>query len=329
MRKRYLITGGAGFVGSHVVAELLRKDADCVVFDNLSTGHREAVLPGAELIEGDLADVALVDQVVGGRKWDAVLHFAAKSLVSESMELPFAYLKSNVENGTCLIEACTRHGVGSFVFSSTAALFGNHSIGPIDENTPISPGSPYGESKWMVERALHWAHRIHGMRSVCLRYFNACGSDPAGRMGEDHSPETHLIPLVVDTALGRRGHIQVFGADFATRDGTAVRDYIHVSDLADAHVRVLDHMANACTPFNVGTGVGHSVLDIIRSVERVTGRKVLSEQVCRRAGDPASLVASSIKIRNATGWGPRFDSLDSIVRTALNWRETHPLGYAH
>jgi len=328
MRKRFLITGGAGFVGSHVVAELLRQDADCVVFDNLSTGHHSAVLNGATLVQGDLADADVVDQVVGDGPWDAVFHFAANSLVGESMRDPFKYLHTNVDNGTRLIDACTRHGVKNFVFSSTAALFGDHDSSPIDEASLINPGSPYGESKFMIERVLYWAHRVHGMRSACLRYFNACGSDPAGRIGEDHNPETHLIPLVIDAALGRRDQLQVFGTDFATADGTAIRDYVHVSDLADAHVRVLDHMSDASMAFNLGTGTGNSVLQVIEAVERELGQKVPRIPTGRRAGDPAFLVASSTKMRNQTGWTPKFNTIDSIVQTALNWRQTHPHGYA-
>ncbi len=328
MRKRYLITGGAGFVGSHVVAALLEQNAECVVLDNLSTGHQQAVLPGAQLIVGDLACQDTVDRVVGDGHWDAVYHFAAKSLVGESMQNPFLYLHDNVDNGTRLIEACVRNKVGGFVFSSTAALFGQHTGGPIDETTPINPDSPYGESKWAIERVLHWAHRVHGLRSACMRYFNACGSDPLGRMGEDHYPETHLIPLVIDAGLGRRDHLKVFGSDFATRDGTAVRDYIHVSDLADAHVRVLDHMLDGCNKFNLGTGAGHSVLDVIEAVERQLGRRVPHEVVGRRLGDPAMLVASSVQMRARTGWRPRFESLDAIVQTALNWRQSHPSGFA-
>jgi len=328
MRKRYLITGGAGFVGSHVTAALLARDAECVVFDNLSTGHRDAVLPGARLVEGDLADRALLDQTVADGPWDAVFHFASKSLVGESMRDPFIYLQGNVENGTRLIESCTRHGVQRFVFSSTAALFGTAPSGLIDEHTPINPASPYGESKWMQERVLHWAYQVHGMRSACLRYFNAAGSDPQGRIGEDHRPETHLIPLVIDTALGRRPMLDVFGQDFATPDGTAVRDYIHVSDLAEAHLRVLDHLGDGSTAYNLGTGSGHSVMDVIGAVERVLGLRVPCRHVGRRAGDPPFLVASSAKMKKETGWRPAIGSLDSIVRTTLNWRDAHPDGYA-
>jgi UDP-glucose 4-epimerase len=328
MHGRYLVTGGAGFVGSHLVASLLDRGDTVVAFDNLSTGHRAAVLPGAELIVGDLADDALVEEVVASQNWDAVFHFAALSLVGESMRDPYRTIAVNVATGTRLIAACVRHGVRRFVLSSTAALFGSAGAGPIDEDTPIDPGSPYGESKAMLERTLFWADRVHGLRSACLRYFNAAGSDPGGRLGEDHTPETHLIPLVIDAALGRRDAVTVFGRDYATPDGTCLRDYVHVTDLADAHLRVLPLLDQASCRFNLGNGAGHSVLDVIAAVARVAGRDVPHRFGERRAGDPAFLVASSARIMRETGWQPRIADLDEIVRTALAWREAHPQGYA-
>ncbi len=328
MSGRYLVTGGAGFVGSHTVAALLDRGDDVVVLDNLSTGHAGAVLPGARLVTGDLADGAFVDSVVADGKWDAVLHFAALSLVGDSMREPFRYLSVNAGTGIGLIEACVRHGVRRFVLSSTAALFGSSRSTPIDDDTPFDPDSPYGESKAMLERALMWADRVHGLRSACLRYFNAAGSDAAGRLGEDHAPETHLIPLVIDAALGRRREIAVFGQDYPTPDGTCVRDYVHVADLADAHLRVLPLLDTASVRFNLGNGHGHSVLEVIRSVERVSGRSVPMRIADRRPGDPAVLVAASGRITRETGWAPRFAKLDDIVRTALAWREAHPQGYA-
>jgi UDP-glucose 4-epimerase len=297
--------------------------------DNLSTGHFSAVLPGAKFILGDLANDEMVENVVSEGPWDAVFHFAANSLVGESMQQPYKYLRTNVNNSSRLIEACTRHGVKKFVFSSTAALFGNTDETPIDETRQINPGSPYGESKFLIERILYWAHRVYGMNSASMRYFNACGADPSGRIGEDHDPETHLIPLVIDAALGRRDRLQVFGNDFPTVDGTAVRDYVHVTDLADAHIRVLNEMENGAKSFNLGTGQGQTVLQVVQAVERTLGRKVPCEMVQRRPGDPMSLVASSAKIRSATGWKPKFDAIDAIVHTALNWRELHPMGYAN
>lgn len=327
MTLRFLVTGGAGFVGSHLVAHLLDTGCEVTVFDNLRTGHVEAVLPGARFVHGDLADAAAVDAVLKQGAWDAVFHFAALSLVGESMRIPLRYISENLAGGLNLIEACVRHGVRRFVLSSTAALFGGLHNDPIPETAAIAPGSPYGESKLMLERALYWASEIHGLRSACLRYFNAAGSDPAGRLGEDHVPETHLIPLVIDAALGRRPPLQVFGADYPTLDGTCIRDYIHVSDLALAHVRVLDILQHRSTAYNLGTGKGHSVLEVIQSVQRVSGKPVPYTVTDRRPGDPAMLVAASGLITAQTGWQPRFTALDDIVGTAHAWRIAHPNGY--
>jgi UDP-glucose 4-epimerase len=324
---RYLVTGGAGFVGSHVVAALLDRGDEVVVLDNLATGHRDAVLPGARLVVGDLEDAELVDELLAEQPWDAVLHFAALSLVGESMRDPFRYLSVNVGTGIRLIAACVRHDVRRFVLSSTAALFGAGRNEPIGEDTPCDPGSPYGESKAMLERVLLWAERVHGLRSACLRYFNAAGSDPLGRLGEDHDPETHLIPLVIDAALGRRPELSVFGTDYPTPDGTCIRDYVHVSDLADAHLRVLPLLAERSVRFNLGNGRGHSVLEVIGAVERVCGRRVPYRVAPRRPGDPPVLVAAAGQIARETGWQPRFAEIDEIVRTALAWREAHPQGY--
>jgi len=327
MAQRILVTGGAGFVGSHVVAALLDRGDAVTVFDDLSTGHRAAVLPGARLIVADLADQAAVDAALGDGRWDAVFHFAALSLVGASMQAPLHYLATNIGNGLRLIDACIRHGVPRFVLSSTAALFGAASGRPISEDAEVVPGSPYGESKWALERALLWADRIHGLRSAALRYFNAAGADPAGRLGEDHRPETHLIPLVIDAALGRRDAITIFGTDYGTPDGTCIRDYVHVTDLADAHLCALDRLAEGSVVYNLGNGTGHSVQDVIRAVERVGGRPVPALSAGRRPGDPAVLIAASDRIGRETGWAPRFGSLDAIVETALAWRSAHPDGY--
>jgi UDP-glucose 4-epimerase len=327
MKQRFLVTGGAGYVGSHLVALLLERGAECVVLDDFRTGHRRAVLPGARLVEGDLADAAVLNAVLADGPWDGVFHFAARSLVGESMREPMPYFMENVGGGARLIDACVRHGVRRFVLSSTAALFGRAGDAALDEAAPIEPESPYGESKHMLERMLAWAGRVHGLRSACLRYFNAAGADPAGRLGEDHRPETHLIPLVIDAALGRRQELQVFGDDFPTRDGTAIRDYIHVTDLADAHLRALAPLEQGSVAYNLGTGSGHTVLEVVRAVERVSGRRVPLSRVGRRAGDPPVLVASSTRIAAECGWRPRFAALDDIVATALRWREAHPGGY--
>ncbi len=327
MNERYLITGGAGFVGSHVVAELLARNADCVVFDNLSTGHAKAVLPGARLIEGDLADAGLVDRVLADGPWAAVFHFASLSIVADSMREPLRYLNENVGCGLNLIEACIRHGVKRFVLSSTAALFGSDAGGPIDEDSPVAPGSPYGDSKWLLERALQWADAAHGLRSACLRYFNAAGCDPAGRLGEDHQPETHLIPLAVDAALGRQPGIAIFGRDYPTPDGTCIRDYVHVSDLAEAHIRALAPLERGSVRYNLGSGRGHSVLEIVRAVERIAGKRIALRDSPRRPGDPASLVASSARMMCETGWSPRLSGLEQLIETTLNWRAAHPRGF--
>ena len=327
MARRILVTGGAGYIGSHLVLALLEAGDDVVVLDNCSQGHAEAVLPGARLVRADLADAAAVDAVLADGPWHAVFHFAALSIVAESMREPFRYLTENSQNGIRLIDACVRHDVRRFVLSSTAALFGNAPAGLIAEDAAVEPGSPYGESKLMIERALLWAGRIHGLRSGCLRYFNAAGADPQGRLGEDHDPETHLIPLVIDAALGRRGELSVFGNAYPTPDGTCIRDYIHVTDLADAHLRTLDQLEQGSVTYNVGIGMGASVLQVIRAVEAVTGRQVPYRIAPPRSGDPAMLVASSATLRRETGWTPQFTNLNDIVATAAAWRSAHPTGY--
>jgi UDP-glucose 4-epimerase len=243
------------------------------------------------------------------------------------MQKPFLYLVENAGLGVRLIEACVHHGITKFVLSSTANLFGTPKKMPIDETEAIDPGSPYGESKQILERTLYWAGRIHGLRSACLRYFNAAGADPQGRLGEDHHPETHLIPLVIDAALGRRPDIAVFGTDYPTPDGTCIRDYIHVADLADAHIRALSRLDTSSVTYNLGNGAGHSVMEVIRTVEAVSGRKVPVRLAGRRAGDPAVLVAAADKLRQETGWSPKYGRLENIVAHAWAWREGHPAGY--
>jgi UDP-glucose 4-epimerase len=324
---RYLVTGGAGYVGSHLVRVLADRGETVVVYDNLRQGHRAAVPDGVRLVEADIGNALRLDQVLADGPWDAVFHFAALSLVGESMREPFTYFTENAGGAVRLIEACVHHGVRKFILSSTAALFGNPQKIPIDEDERIDPGSPYGESKLMIERTLHWADRIFGLRSACLRYFNAAGADPEGRLGEDHDPETHLIPLVIDAALGRRPELAVFGDDYPTADGTCIRDYIHVTDLAEAHVLALERLATRSVTYNLGNGQGHSVMAVIRMVEQVSGRRVPYRVAPRRAGDPAVLVAASDRLRHETGWTPKLDRLEDIVRTALAWREAHPGGY--
>ena len=327
MGSRFVVTGGAGYVGSHLVMALAEQGAEIVVVDSLRQGHRAALPDGVRLVQADVADDAAMDAVLGQGRWDAVFHFAARSLVGESMRQPFEYLLDNGVGGIRLIAACVRHAVPKLILSSTANLYGLPKTIPITEDEAIDPGSPYGESKWMVERALLWAERLHGLRHASLRYFNAAGADPRGRLGEDHDPETHLIPLVIDAALGRRPPLEVFGGDYATEDGTCVRDYVHVSDLADAHLAALPVLDRRSLVCNLGTGRGYSVLQVIAAVEEVTGRKVPYNFAPRRPGDPPVLVAASGRIQAETGWRPHFPGLPEIVRTAFAWREGHPRGY--
>jgi len=325
---RYLVTGGAGYVGSHVVLALIERGDEVVVIDDLRQGHRAAVLPGARLVVGDLADPRVAEGVLQGARFDGVLHFAALSLVGESMREPLRYLAENASNTFRLAEAAVKAGVRRFVLSSTAALFGTPTRIPIDEEERLGPVSAYGESKLMAERGLDWADRVHGLRSASLRYFNAAGADPGGRLGEDHDPETHLIPNAINAALGLGPPLTVFGTDYDTPDGTAIRDYVHVADLADAHLRVLDLLVDgpSCR-YNVGSGTGASVMEVIRAVERASGRPVPHVLGPRRAGDPPVLVASNARLRRDTGWEPRHGSLDTIVGTAHAWRARHPAGY--
>jgi UDP-glucose 4-epimerase len=328
MTQRFLVTGGAGYVGSHFVDLLVKQGAEIVVIDDLRQGHRATIPAGVRLVVGNVSNPDLLDEVLAAGPWCAVFHFAALSLVGESMRQPMRYLQENAGGGIALIDACIRHGVDRFVLSSTANLFGEPKRLPIDEDAPMSPSSPYGESKLMIERALRWADSQHGLRSACLRYFNAAGADPAGRLGEDHTPETHLIPLVIDAALERRDPLTVFGNDYPTPDGTCIRDYIHVSDLCDAHLRALQRLDHGSVTYNLGNGTGHSVLEVIAAVERVSGRKVPLQFGERRAGDPAVLVAASDRLRQETGWAPRLSAIDDIVRTAYDWRCQHAHGYA-
>jgi UDP-glucose 4-epimerase len=326
-RPSYLVTGGAGFVGSHTVLALIRAGRRVVVLDNLSTGHRAAVPDAAEFVLGDVGDAATLDAAFGRGKFDAVLHFAALSLVGESMRDPLRYLRVNAGDGFGLIEACVRHGVPRFVLSSTAAVYGDAASDQLGEDAPLNPTSAYGESKRMLEQGLLWAGRVHGLRSVALRYFNAAGAETAGALGEDHAPETHLIPLTIDAALGRRPPLVVYGDDYPTEDGTCVRDYIHVDDLAHAHLAALDLEHTGFVAMNVGTGSGHSVRAVLRAVERAVGNKVPHTIGPRRPGDPARLVASPARLMAATGWAPRLSDLDTIVATAAAWRVAHPDGY--
>ena len=328
MTETLLVTGGAGYVGSHCVRTLVEAGHRVVVFDTLRQGHRAAVAPEAELVVGDLCDRSAVAAVFAGRRIDAILHFAGNIQVGESMRRPFLYLGDNVQAAVNLLEAAAANGVTRFVLSSTCAIFGAPERVPIDEDVSIAPGSAYGESKYLIERILHWAERVHGIRHACLRYFNAAGAHPDLPLFEDHDPETHLIPLALDCAAGRRPAMQVFGEDYPTPDGTCVRDYVHVCDLADAHLRVLDLLRTRSRSFNVGIGRGYSVREVLDAVRRVTGRDFPVETGPRRPGDLAQLVADPRRIQDELGWRPRFTAIDEIVATAWTWRQRYPRGYA-
>lgn len=322
---KVLVTGGAGYIGSVVTKQLITAGESVVVFDNLSQGHREAVHPEAEFVLGDLADRDDVDAVFATHRPDAVMHFASNTLVGESMEQPFLYLGDNVTNGLNLLRSAVDHGVQRFILSSTANLFDEPEAIPIDENECIVPGSPYGESKFILERYLHWLDRIYGFRYAALRYFNAAGAST--RYGEDHDPETHLIPLVLQVALGQREKITIFGDDYPTRDGSCVRDYVHVIDLAQAHILALHALDRGSRRYNLGNGQGFSVKEVIEVAREVTDHPIPAEVTERRPGDPAILIAGSETIREELGWTPQYPALRDIIETAWQWHQAHPHGY--
>jgi UDP-glucose 4-epimerase len=325
---RVLVTGGAGYIGSVVTSDLVRSGHEVSVFDNLSRGHSEAVSGEAELIVGDLADVETVGRVLSERQFDAVMHFAALIEAGESMKAPELYFRGNTVNTFNLLEAALRNEVGKFVFSSTAAVYGEPLQTPIEENARLKPSNAYGESKLLVEQMLSWFHRVHGLHYASLRYFNAAGS--SGELGEDHQPESHLIPLVLQVALGNRPHISVFGSDYPTPDGTCVRDYIHVSDLASAHLLVLEALSSREElVYNLGNGSGFSVREVIDAARAVTNREIRVVDAPRRAGDPAVLVAGSNRIKQELGWNPKFPDMDQIVESAWSWHRRFPHGYGN
>ncbi|MBU8975630.1 UDP-glucose 4-epimerase GalE [Lysobacter sp. MMG2] len=317
---KVLVCGGAGYIGSHMVRRLSRDGIEPVVFDNLSTGHREAV-GDAPFVQGDLLERDDLRALFAQHRFDAVMHFCARSLVGESMTQPYAYYENNVAGTLNLLQAMHEAGVGKLVFSSTAAVFGVPESDLIDESHPRQPINPYGASKLMVERILEDAGRAYGLRSVALRYFNAAGASPQGDIGESHEPETHLIPNMLRAATGKGPSLKVFGNDYATPDGTCVRDYVHVDDLADAHSRALAFMATheGAHAFNLGNGSGFSVLEMIRAASDVVGSEIPYDLAPRRAGDPDRLVASSAKTQRELGWAPRYTDVAEIVETAWRW----------
>jgi UDP-glucose 4-epimerase len=332
---KILVTGGAGYIGSVVAGELLQAGHQVVVFDNLSRGHRQAVPQKAELIVGDLADRAAVDGLFKSRAVDAVMHFAALIEAGESMKAPATFFRNNTANALTLLEAMLAAGVKRFVFSSTAALYGNPKRTPIEEDDVLNPTNAYGESKLLVERMLAWFHRIHGLRYASLRYFNAAGASQADK-GEAHQPETHLLPRILNVALGRADNVNIFGIDYPTPDGTCVRDYIHVSDLSHAHLLALDALGLSKKKssenfqpliYNLGNGQGFSVREVVDVARLVTGHPIPVIESPRREGDPAILIASSEKIRRELGWQPKFPELKTIVESAWQWHRAHPDGY--
>jgi UDP-arabinose 4-epimerase len=317
-----LIAGGAGYIGSHAAKLVAQAGLEPVVLDNLVYGHRWAAKWGA-FVEGDLGDRAFVDRVLEEHRVTAVIHFAAYAYVGESVTHPRKYFHNNVVNTLTLLDAMVDHGVRDIVFSSTCATYGEPTNVPISEDHAQNPVNPYGESKLAVEKILGWYQKAYDIRFAALRYFNAAGADPEGEIGEDHDPETHLIPLAIEAALGRRSELQIFGTDYPTADGTAIRDYIHVSDLAEAHVLALAHLIKGSKDLklNLGTGKGHSVREVLGAVERISGRKVPAREVGRRAGDPPALVADARRAEEVLGWRPKYTTIETIVEHALRWHE--------
>ncbi len=324
---KVFVAGGAGYIGSVVTAQLLQAGHEVTVYDSLVKGHRAAAPEGAHFIRGDILDRVALDVALGAQLYDAVLHFAAFIEAGESMEQPGRFFRNNVMGSMTLIEAAVMHDVPRFVFSSTAGVYEGKKDAPLTEDDPIGPASVYGQSKRMVEQALHWYHEIHDLRYAALRYFNAAGATPPAR-GEAHEPETHLIPLVLQVPLGQREQIYIFGDDYPTPDGTCIRDYIHILDLASAHILALEALAERSTMIcNLGNGAGYSVKEVIEVAREVTGHPIPAEVAPRRPGDAAILVADASRARELLGWAPQIPALRDIIASAWEWHRTHPDGY--
>lgn len=324
-----LVLGGAGYIGSHAVRQLIEKKYRVVVIDNLLTGHREAIHPDAVFYEGDVRDKPFVESVFKKEAIDSVIHFAASSLVGESVEKPLKYFNNNVYGMEILLEVMEAYNVKKIVFSSTAATYGEPKKSPIDESFPTNPKNPYGESKLIMEKMMKWCDQAYGMRYVALRYFNVAGAVPDASIGEDHTPETHLVPIILQVALGQREQLSIFGDDYETPDGTCVRDYVHVEDLIAAHLLALDYLeaGNESNMFNLGSSLGYSVKEMLDAAREVTGKDIPAVIAPRRAGDPGTLVASSEKAKTILGWKPHYTSIKDIIATAWNWHTSHPNGY--
>ncbi|CDK35757.1 UDP-glucose 4-epimerase [Ligilactobacillus salivarius cp400] len=325
-----LVLGGAGYIGSHTVDRLIEKGEKTIVVDSLVTGHRQAVNKDAKFYQGDIADKDFMRQVFKENSdIDAVIHFAAYSLVAESMKKPLKYFDNNTAGMVKLLEVMSEFSIDKIVFSSTAATYGIPEEVPIKETTPQNPINPYGESKLMMEKIMRWADKAYGIKFVPLRYFNVAGAKPDGSIGEDHMPETHLLPIVLQVAMGKRDKLQIFGDDYNTPDGTNIRDYVHPLDLADAHILAVDYLkaGNPSTAFNLGSSTGFSNREILEAARKVTNKEIPAEIAPRRGGDPDVLVASSTKAREVLGWKPQFDDISKIIETAWKWHTLHPEGY--
>ena len=324
-----LVLGGAGYIGSHTALGLVKAGNEVVIADNLVTGYRKAIPKGAKFYEGDLRDFDFLNKLFQQEKIDAVIHFAAYSLVGESVTNPLKYYDNNLYGTKVLLEAMVKNNVGKIVFSSTAATYGEPENIPILESDRTCPTNPYGETKLAMEKMFKWTAEAHGLRYVSLRYFNACGADESGTIGEAHNPESHLIPLILQVPNGKRETISIYGTDYDTPDGTCIRDYIHVTDLAQAHILAVQYLNNGGESdiFNLGNGVGYSVREVIETARKVTGHPIPATESSRRAGDPARLVASSEKAKKILGWKPVHDSLEEIISSAWNWHKNHPNGY--
>ena len=324
-----LVLGGAGYIGSHTVYELIDNGYDVVIADNLITGHKKAIHPKAKFYEGDIREKSFMDSIFENEKIDAVIHFSAFSLVGESMEKPLKYYNNNMYGTMVVLQSMEEHGVDKIVFSSTAATYGEPERVPILESDKTEPTNTYGETKLSMEKMMKWQDRAKGLRYVALRYFNACGAHVSGLIGEDHSPETHLIPIILQVPNKQRDFITIFGDDYDTPDGTCIRDYVHVTDLARAHILAMKYLFDGgkSDVFNLGSGVGFSVKEIVEAAKKATGLDIAQKIGPRRAGDPAKLIASSRKAKDILGWKPEFDNIDLIIKTAWNWHKNHPNGF--
>ncbi|MBF2664779.1 UDP-glucose 4-epimerase GalE [Listeria seeligeri] len=324
-----IVLGGAGYIGSHAVAELVNRGYNVVVVDNLKTGHKEAIHEKAKFYQGDIRDKDFLSSVFDRETVDGVMHFAASSLVGESMEEPLQYLNNNVYGTQILLEVMEQFGVKNIVFSSSAATYGEPEQVPIIESMPTNPESTYGDTKLIMEKMMKWCDKAYGMKYVALRYFNVAGAKSDGTIGEDHQPESHLVPIILQVALGQREKLAIYGDDYNTPDGTCIRDYVHVEDLIDAHIRSLEYLGNGgeSNIFNLGSSKGFSVQEILVAARSVTEKTIPAEVVARRAGDPGILIASSDKARKILGWEPKYTDIKDIIATAWKWHESHPNGY--